>query len=158
MGFENLQTLFECHLRVTDYIFLANQAPHAQKSSTAWNNFLPRFRNLRICIGFWLELAGKNADVQGSGKKRCKKCPTFCCYLINHKYLIVVVNTTSGIITLKIFEWSKITKNFSKVNKCLIDLHTRRLLAQSDYTRSCIHRIVLLRTNTELLETCRGYK
>jgi hypothetical protein len=77
MGFENLQTLFECHLRVTDYIFFANQAPHAQKSSTAWNNFLPRFRNLRICIGFCFELAGKNADVQGSGKKDVKTVPHF---------------------------------------------------------------------------------
>jgi len=31
-------------------------------------------------------------------------------------------------------------------------------LTQSDYTRSCIHTIVLLRMSTQLLETCRGFK
>jgi len=30
----------------------------------------------------------------------------------------------------------------------LIDLHTGRPLTQSDYTRSCIHTIVLLRMST----------
>jgi len=40
----------------------------------------------------------------------------------------------------------------------LIDLHTRRPLTQSDYTRSCINTVVLLRMSTELLETCRGFK
>jgi len=40
----------------------------------------------------------------------------------------------------------------------LIDLHTGRPLTQSDYTRSCINTIVLLRMSTELLETCRGFK
>jgi hypothetical protein len=31
-------------------------------------------------------------------------------------------------------------------------------LTQSDYTRSCIHTIVLLRMSTKVLETCRGFK
>jgi len=33
-----------------------------------------------------------------------------------------------------------------------------RPLTQSDYTRRCIHKIVLLKMSTELLETCRGLK
>jgi len=36
--------------------------------------------------------------------------------------------------------------------------YTGRPLTQSDYTRSCIHTIVLLRMSTQLLETCRGFK
>jgi len=36
--------------------------------------------------------------------------------------------------------------------------HTGRPLTQSDYTRSWIHTIVLLRTSTEWLETCKGFK
>jgi hypothetical protein len=40
----------------------------------------------------------------------------------------------------------------------VIDLHTGRPLTQSDYTRSCINKIVLLRMSTVLLETCRGFK
>jgi len=36
--------------------------------------------------------------------------------------------------------------------------YTGRPLTQSDYTRSCINTIVLLRMSTELLETCRGFK
>jgi len=39
-----------------------------------------------------------------------------------------------------------------------LDLHTGRPLTQNDYTRSCINTIVLLRMNTGLLETCRGFK
>jgi hypothetical protein len=35
------------------------------------------------------------------------------------------------------------------------DLYTGRPLTHSDYTRSCIHTIVLLRMNTKLLETCK---
>ena len=37
-------------------------------------------------------------------------------------------------------------------------LHTGRPLAQSDYARSCINTVVLLRMSTKLLETCRGFK
>ena len=59
------------------------------------------------------------------------------------------MNTTSGIITLKITEWSKITK-ITKI--------TRIHCGFSDYTRSCIDTIVLLRMSIELLETCRGFK
>jgi len=40
----------------------------------------------------------------------------------------------------------------------LIDLHTGRPLTQSDYTRSCINTIVLLRMSTDLLQTCREFK
>jgi len=40
----------------------------------------------------------------------------------------------------------------------LIDLHTGRSLTLTDYTRSCINTIVLLRMSTELLETCREFK
>jgi len=36
--------------------------------------------------------------------------------------------------------------------------YTGRPLTQSDYTRSCINTIVLLRISTQLLETCRGFK
>jgi len=39
-----------------------------------------------------------------------------------------------------------------------LDLHTGRPLTQSDYTRSCIHTIFLLKMSTELLETYRGFK
>jgi len=39
-----------------------------------------------------------------------------------------------------------------------LDLHTGRPLTQSNYTRSCINTIVLLRMSTELLERCRGFK
>jgi len=39
-----------------------------------------------------------------------------------------------------------------QVSKFLIDLHTGRPLTQSDYTRSCINTIVLLRMSTELLK------
>jgi len=45
-----------------------------------------------------------------------------------------------------------------QVNKELIDLHTGRTLTQSNYTRSCINTIVLLKMSTELLETCTGFK
>jgi hypothetical protein len=40
----------------------------------------------------------------------------------------------------------------------LTNLHTGRPLTQSDYTRSCINTIVLLRISIDLLETCRGFK
>jgi len=40
----------------------------------------------------------------------------------------------------------------------LIDLHTGRPLTKSDYTGSCINTTILLRTSTELLEKCRGFK
>jgi len=33
-----------------------------------------------------------------------------------------------------------------------------RPLTQSDYTRSCINTIVLLKMSTKLLKTCRGFK
>jgi len=33
-----------------------------------------------------------------------------------------------------------------------------RPLTQSNYTRSCINTIVLLKMGAELLETCRGFK
>jgi hypothetical protein len=90
------------------------------------------FVTLEFVLVFDSNLQARMQTCRVLGKKRCKPCPTFCCYLINHKDLIVIVNTTSGLIILKIIEWSKITKNFSKVNKVLIDLHTGRLLAQSD--------------------------
>jgi len=37
-------------------------------------------------------------------------------------------------------------------------MHTGRPLTQTDYTRCCINKIVLLKMSTELLETCRGFK
>jgi len=40
----------------------------------------------------------------------------------------------------------------------LVDLHTGRPLTQSNYTRCCINSIVLLKMNTELLETNIGFK
>jgi len=36
--------------------------------------------------------------------------------------------------------------------------HAGRPLTRSDYTRSCINTIVVLRMSTELLETGRGFK
>jgi len=36
--------------------------------------------------------------------------------------------------------------------------YTGRPLTHTDYTRSCIHTIVLLKMSTQLLETCRGFK
>jgi hypothetical protein len=36
--------------------------------------------------------------------------------------------------------------------------YTGRPLTQSDYTRSCIDTVVLLRMSTDLLETCTGFK
>jgi len=36
--------------------------------------------------------------------------------------------------------------------------YTGRPLTQSDYTRSCIRTVALLRMSTGLLETCRGFK
>jgi len=42
-------------------------------------------------------------------------------------------------------------------NEFLIDLRIGRPLTQSHYTRSCIHKIVLPKMSTELLETCRGF-
>jgi hypothetical protein len=37
-------------------------------------------------------------------------------------------------------------------------LVSARPLTQSDYTRSCINTIVILKMSTELLETSRGFK
>ena len=51
------------------------------------------------------------------------------------------INTTFGIITVLVavrYEGQEF----------LLDLHTRRPLTQSDYTRSCVHTIVLLRMST----------
>jgi hypothetical protein len=39
----------------------------------------------------------------------------------------------------------------------LLDLHTGRPLTSTDYNRSCINTIVILRMSTELFETCRGF-
>jgi len=39
-----------------------------------------------------------------------------------------------------------------------VDLHTGWPLTKTDYTRSCIHTIVLLSTSTKVLKTCRGFK
>ena len=39
-----------------------------------------------------------------------------------------------------------------------LDLHTGRPLTQSDYTRSCIHTIVLLWMRTKVIETCTEFK
>jgi hypothetical protein len=50
------------------------------------------------------------------------------------------INTTSGVVTLVL----------------VAVRYTGRPLTHTDYTRSCIHTIVLLRTSTELLETCKG--
>ena len=66
------------------------------------------------------------------------------------------MNTTSGIITLKISEWSKITK-ITRTHRgcnaatmyCSYFSNFRPLTYfQSDYTRSCIHTIVLLKMST----------
>jgi len=74
------------------------------------------------------------------------------------------ITTTSGIITLKTIEWSKITKiarthRNNEVTMCSSCFSNFRPLNcfQSNYTRSCINTIVLLKMSTELLETCRGF-
>jgi len=66
------------------------------------------------------------------------------------------MNTTSGIITLKISEWSKMTKINEIHGGCnaatmyfIYFCHFRPFTYfQSDYTRSCIHTVVLLRMGT----------
>jgi len=76
------------------------------------------------------------------------------------------INTTSGIITLKTIEWSKITKisrthpNLIEVMMCSNYFSNFRPLNcfQSNYTGSCINTDVRLKMSTELLETCRGFK
>jgi len=76
------------------------------------------------------------------------------------------MNTTSGIITLKISESSKITKitgihrgcNAATMYSSYLSNFRRLTYFQSDYTRSCIHTVVLLRMSTKLFETCRGFK
>jgi len=46
-----------------------------------------------------------------------------------------------------------------QVNKeLIIDLQIGRPLTQSNYTRSSINTIVLLKMSTKLLETCSGFK
>jgi len=42
--------------------------------------------------------------------------------------------------------------------KVELDLHTGWPPTESDYTRSCINTLVLLKMSTELLKTCRGFK
>jgi len=46
----------------------------------------------------------------------------------------------------------------SKELRFLIDLFTGWPLTQSNYTRSCINTIVLLKMSTALLKTCRRFK
>jgi len=66
------------------------------------------------------------------------------------------MDATSGIITLKITEWSKITKITrihrgciaSTMYSCYFSNFRPLSYFQSDYTRSCIHTIVLLRMST----------
>jgi len=61
------------------------------------------------------------------------------------------MNTTSGIITLKISEWSKTTKITRIHRGCIAEvvfIHLPLTYFQSDYTRSCIHTLVLLRMST----------
>jgi len=65
------------------------------------------------------------------------------------------MNRTSVITTVC---WWTSGMQVNKELQFLIDLHTGRQLSQSDYTRSCIHTIVLLKMSRELLETCRGFK
>ena len=76
------------------------------------------------------------------------------------------INTSSGIITLKTSEWSKITKitrihctcNATTMYSRYFNNFTPLTCFQSDYTRCCINTIVLLKMSTVLLETCRGFK
>jgi len=63
------------------------------------------------------------------------------------------MNTTSGIITM--CYWPS---GVAGQDGFLINLHTGRQLTQGDYTRSCIHTIVLLRMIILFLETCGGFK
>jgi len=66
------------------------------------------------------------------------------------------MNTTSGIITLKVREWSKITKIARIHRGCVAATMYSSYFSnfrpltyfQRDYTRSCIHTIVLLRMST----------
>jgi len=66
------------------------------------------------------------------------------------------MNTTSGIIALKVSEWSKITR-ITRVHRGCIAATMYSVYSsnfrplthfQSDYTRSCIHAIVLVRMST----------
>jgi hypothetical protein len=69
------------------------------------------------------------------------------------------MNATSGVITL-CWWLSSMQVNLTCIWDYAgqLDLHTGQPLTQTDYTRSCINTIVLLRMSTELLETCRGLK
>jgi hypothetical protein len=66
------------------------------------------------------------------------------------------MNTVSGIITLKISEWSKITKitrihrgcNAATMYSSYFSNFRPLTYFQSDYTTNCIHTIVLLRMCT----------
>ena len=66
------------------------------------------------------------------------------------------MNTTSGIISLKISEWSKITKiariqrgyNVATMYSSYFSNFRPLTYFQSDYTRSYIHTIFLLRMST----------
>jgi len=60
------------------------------------------------------------------------------------------INTTCGIITLKISEWSKITRIHRGCNAATMYSSYFRSLTyfQSDYTTCCINTIVLLKMST----------
>jgi hypothetical protein len=62
------------------------------------------------------------------------------------------MNTTSGIITLR--KWP----SGMEIKMKHLALHIGWPLTQTDYTRSCIHTIVLLRMSTQLLEIYREFK
>jgi len=70
----------------------------------------------------------------------------------------------SGIITLKISEWSKII-TIPRIHRGCTTMYSRycnnfRPLTyfQINYTRCCTNTIFLLRMSTQLLETCRRFK
>ena len=69
-----------------------------------------------------------------------------------HHQEVNCINTASGIVTL--CKWP----SSMQVEQFLLDLHTRRPLTESDYTRYCINTIDLLMMSTHLLKTCRGLK
>jgi len=75
-----------------------------------------------------------------------------------HYDCLVYKYSYSSISLIVLFNRMAFVTNSVEVEEFHLDLHTGRPPTQSDYTRSCIHTIVLLRMSTGLFETCRGFK
>jgi hypothetical protein len=86
----------------------------------------------------------------------------FSCDLISYGFIILSLWICVLMVLSResVFRLGYFSGLFLSLLLCVLEavLHTGRPLTQSDYTRSSIHKIFLLRMCTELLETCRGFK